>query len=139
MEVKLEKFSGPLELLLQLIEERRLEVTEVSLAEVTDQYIEYVRTSEIMMEEMADFLVVASKLLLIKSRALLPSLELSRSEEEEIHDFTLQLQEYQRYREAMQAIQQFVRSDQFIYTRPAWSGLQLGFFPPSHLEVKELG
>lgn len=139
MDVKLEKFSGPLDLLLQLIEEKRLEITDIALAEVTDQYLSYIEGAETDMAQLADFLMVASKLLLIKSRALLPALALSGEEEGEIRDFALQLREYQRYREAMKTVKQFALEDKFIYTRPAWSGLNLGFFPPDRLSAKELG
>jgi len=138
MEVKLEKFSGPLDLLLRLIEAKQLEITDVALAEVTDQYLAYIEESEVDMAQLADFLVVASKLLLIKSRALLPALALSQEEEGEIRDFALQLREYQRYREAVRTIRQFALGDKFIYTRPAWSGLNLGFFPPSRLRPEDL-
>lgn len=134
MEVILEKFSGPLDLLLRLIEEQKLEITDIALAEVTDQYLTYLEKGDIEMGTLADFLVIASKLLLIKSRALLPSLTLSQGEEEEIRDFTEQLKEYQRYRQAMRVIREFALSDKFVYTRPAWSGLNFGFFPPEHLE-----
>ncbi len=67
-------FSGPLALLLELIERRRLPITEVSLAEVADQYLERMRTmAGLDPELLADFLVIAAKLLVIKSRELLPS------------------------------------------------------------------
>ena len=155
MEVKLEKFSGPLELLLKLIEEEKLEVTEIALAQVTDQYLAYleanarlVRESEaggdelagfaIGMAELADFLVVASRLLLIKSRALLPTLEFTDEEEESIRDLTLQLKEYRRYRDAVKALRALALDDNFIYTRPAWSGVSVGFLPPSRLSPSDL-
>jgi len=74
-EVKLQAFSGPLQLLLELIEQKEMPITEVSLAQVTDGYLQYVNTHEVPPEELADFLVVASKLLLLKSRAILPDPE----------------------------------------------------------------
>ena len=66
--IRLEKFEGPLDLLLQLIEQEEMDITQVALAKVTDQYLEYLSSSpDIPTEELADFLVIAAKLLLIKS------------------------------------------------------------------------
>lgn len=98
-EIKLEKFQGPLDLLLQLIEQEELDISEVSLAQVTDQYLEYLEAVEEMNpEEVADFLVVAAKLLLIKSRLLLPSLDLGG--EQEVEDLKRQLEIFRKYLEA---------------------------------------
>src|SRR3989344_5914455 len=80
--LKLEKFEGPLDLLLQLIERQELNITEVSLAAVTEQYLVYLSEhNDIAHEDLADFLVVAAKLLLLKSRLLLPELFVDDEEE----------------------------------------------------------
>ena len=72
-EVHLPVFDGPLDLLLQLIERRQLDVTTVSLALVTDQFLDRLRTGEgVDPEQLSEFIAVAAKLLLIKSAALLP-------------------------------------------------------------------
>ncbi len=72
-QVALPVFEGPLALLLHLIERQELDITQVSLAQVTNQYLEYLsQVSERNPDHLADFLVVAAKLLLIKSRVLLP-------------------------------------------------------------------
>ena len=66
--VSTQKFTGPLDLLLQLVEKNHLEITEISLAHVTQDYLVYVGSQDfIAPEELADFLVVAATLLLIKS------------------------------------------------------------------------
>jgi segregation and condensation protein A len=71
--VRLPVFEGPLDLLLSLIEREELDITRVSLAQVTDQYLAYLDAiEEVHPEILADFLVVAAKLILIKSQALLP-------------------------------------------------------------------
>jgi segregation and condensation protein A len=71
--VQLPVFEGPLDLLLSLIEREELDITRVSLAQVTDQYLAYLDAiEEVRPEVLADFLVVAAKLILIKSQALLP-------------------------------------------------------------------
>ena len=74
-------FEGPLDLLLELIEKEKLDVTEVSLARVADQFLKYLENSEnVSPEYLADFLLVAGKLILIKSKAILPMLELEKEE-----------------------------------------------------------
>lgn len=74
MEITSEKFNGPLEVLLQLIDERKLPITEISISSVTEQFLQYLETlEETDPDELADFLVIAARLLLMKSRALLPA------------------------------------------------------------------
>ena len=74
-QVKLQQFAGPLDKLLQLIEERNLDITQVNLAEVTADFLSYVKNLEQKTAPgiVADFLVVAAKLVLIKSKILLPN------------------------------------------------------------------
>ena len=113
---KIEKFEGPLGLLLQLIEKEELDITEICLAKIADQYIDYIRSSQQMKpEEIADFLVVAAKLLLIKSRALLPFLK--GEAEEEIREFEDQLRMYQEFLAAAKKIEAIIGKKRFSFTR----------------------
>ncbi len=80
-QVRLPMFEGPLDLLLHLIEKRQMEIVTVSLVAVTDQFIEYLRTwTEPQMGPLAEFAAMASRLLLIKSRSLLPRTNLPEDE-----------------------------------------------------------
>lgn len=73
MHVAMPQFTGPLDALLQLVEERKMPITELSISAVTEQYLHYLDTlEEADPNDLADFLVVAAKLLLLKSKALLP-------------------------------------------------------------------
>ena len=84
---KVHTFEGPLDLLLQLIEEEKLPINEIAIASVTEQFLEHLKRVETKQPEiLADFLVVAAKLLVIKSHALLPTLELPPEEEEAAAD-----------------------------------------------------
>ena len=66
--VSLEQFEGPLDLLLKLIEKDKLQITEICLAHITDQYLDYIdNNEELNSEEVADFLLIASKLIYLKS------------------------------------------------------------------------
>lgn len=145
LNIKINAFEGPLGLLLQLIEKEEMDITQVSLAKIADQYIEYISgNKEINPEEMADFLVVASRLLLIKSKALLPFLY--PEEEEEIKDLELQLKMYKEFLEAMKKIEALIGRKRFMFPREfnrkamlanflnASAGLSAGLFsPPKNL------
>jgi len=96
-DVSVEQFSGPFGLLLSLIESEKMDITEISLAKIADEYVTYIRgAQDIDPEELADFLVVAAKLLFIKSKALLPYLY-SGEEDEEIDDLERQLKMYKEF------------------------------------------
>lgn len=88
-------FQGPLETLLNLIEERKLSISQISLADVTDAYLAYVeKLPELPLGETAQFILVASTLLLIKSRTLLPTLDLSQEEKESVAELERRLARY---------------------------------------------
>jgi len=104
---ELEKFSGPLDLLLQLIEQQELDVSQVSLAKVTDQYLVYLDASvDLPANELADFLVVATKLLVIKSKILLP--QMADDEEDSAEQLEAQLRMYKDYLEASKNIEALI-------------------------------
>ncbi|MHB0870977.1 MAG: segregation and condensation protein A [Chloroflexota bacterium] len=106
LELETPAFSGPLALLLELIEKRRLPITEVSLAEVADQYLERLRSiAGLDPELLADFLVIAAKLLVIKSRELLPSAPPVADEEEDVAaQLQQRLLEYRIFRDAAEQL-----------------------------------
>lgn len=90
-----ETFEGPLETLLNMIEARKLSISDISLAEVTDAYLAYVeKLPELPLGETAQFILVASTLLLIKSRTLLPTLDLSADERESVEELERRLARY---------------------------------------------
>jgi segregation and condensation protein A len=98
--VKTEVFEGPLDLLLNLIEKRKLLINEISLAKITDDYITYIQeNSNIELKKNAHFILVASTLVLIKSKSLLPTIDLTREEEDDIKDLETRLKIYKRIKE----------------------------------------
>ncbi len=102
VELKLEQFSGPLDLLLNLIEQQKLPITDVSISTVTEQYIRSLESfQEEKPEEIADFLVIASRLLLMKAKAILP---LFLPEEESGPSLEDQLRIYKKFVEASRAL-----------------------------------
>lgn len=100
--ISTEVYEGPLDLLLHLIEQAELDITKLSLARVTDQYLEYLRSlSDRDPVEVSAFLVIAAKLVFIKSSILLPSeAEISQEDEEDIGDqLARQLIEYKKFKD----------------------------------------
>ncbi len=98
--VETEVFEGPLDLLLSLIEKRKLFINDISLSKVTDDYIAYIKSlPQFSIGDSATFILIASTLLLIKSKSLLPNLDLSSEEQDSIEDLERRLKEYQRIKE----------------------------------------
>ncbi len=98
--IKTEVFEGPMDLLLSLIEKRKLLINDVSLAKVTDDFISYLQNREVYsIKDTSEFLVVASTLLLIKSKSLLPNLDLTEEEKADIYDLELKLKIYKKLKE----------------------------------------
>jgi segregation and condensation protein A len=115
--VKQTHFEGPLELLLDLIEKRKLFVSDVSLAQVADDYVSYVRNlSEFPVADGAHFVLVASTLLLIKSKSLLPTLNLTTEEQASVKDLEHRLKMYEKIRQASVGIQKLF-GERFLFAR----------------------
>lgn len=115
-------FHGPLELLHHLIERRELDITEISLLAVTEQYLAYLREPEqIDLTALADFVAVGARLLLLKSRALLPHEEEIDDAEDEADPQGLidALNEYRRFKQAAEFLGARDRAGQRSYTRSA--------------------
>ena len=87
---------------------------------------------------MADFLVIAATLLLIKSKTLLPVLVLEPEEQEEIMDLEQRLQLYKQYKEKGKEIEQLWQKKYYLYTRTPWADVVNEFSPPPHLTTDNL-
>jgi segregation and condensation protein A len=106
-ELRLPNYEGPLDVLLRLIEEQELEITAVSLATVADQFISYLSNMPNRdPQTIANFLSVAAKLILIKSRALLPTATVPQEEQEETDDLVSQLRAYQLFKRAARILKE---------------------------------
>lgn len=111
LEVFLEAFEGPLDLLLYLIKRQNMDILEINVAEITEQYISYVELMEAWQFELAaEYLVMAAMLAEIKSRMLLPrSAEDEEDEEDPRAQLIRRLQEYERYREVAERVDEMPR------------------------------
>ena len=129
--VQLQQFEGPLDLLLQLIEREKLDISAVSLAQVADQFLSTIRQMEqVEAADLANFLVVAVKLVWIKSRLLLPQPRPPSDdgeEEDPAEALARQLREYKRFKEAAASLRAIEEAGLHTYLRSA---------PPPELEQR---
>ncbi|MEI6479715.1 MAG: segregation/condensation protein A [bacterium] len=153
-ELHLEYFQGPLDKLLSLIEEKKMEVSQINLANVTNDFLNYLDQFKIALTEnitnedsplfdappelLADFLVVASRLLLIKSKSLLPSLELSEEEEGEIKDLEHRLTLYREFKKTQEHITALWSETPQMYSREFLISDEPLFYPPSGLTPSDM-
>lgn len=138
--VRIRQFEGPLEILLSLIEGRKLDITQVSLAEVADQYLERLSSERenIPLSDLSEFLVIASRLILIKSRMLLPVLDFTEEEEESMEDLEKRLIEYKRFKEAADAMEGMFSRNRRAYPRDKFLGAPEIFSEPKGLSAELL-
>ena len=98
---RLEAFEGPLDLLLTLIRKNKVSIYDIPIAEITEQYLEAIEgIEELNLDNTSEFLVMASQLLYIKSKMLLPKTEEEEDEEDPREELARRLIEYQQYKEA---------------------------------------
>jgi len=101
LKIFLDTFAGPLDLLLYLIRKQNLDVLEIDVAKITEQYISYIDLMEALQIDLAgDYLVMAAYLAELKSRMLLPRPKENEEEEDPRAELMRRLQEYQRFKEA---------------------------------------
>jgi segregation and condensation protein A len=118
--VRLERFAGPLDLLLHLIRENKVDILDIPIATITAQYLEYLEVMRTLNLEIAgEFLVVAATLLHIKSRMLLPAEETEEGEagEDPRRELVQQLLEYQQFKEAGRALRALEEERSRVFTR----------------------
>ncbi|HTL49332.1 MAG TPA: ScpA family protein [Steroidobacteraceae bacterium] len=117
LEVFLEAFEGPLDLLLYLIRRQNLDILDIPIADITRQYMEYIQLmQELDLELAGEYLLMAAMLAEIKSRMLLPRLSGSGEEEEDPRaELVRRLQEYERYKQAAEAIDGLSRVDRDVH------------------------
>ncbi len=129
--LKLEKFQGPFNLLLQLIEKERMDITEISLAQVADEFLRYLKEiGEVRPDELADFLEIAAKLILIKSRLLIPE---AAEEDEEGQDLVNQLKIYRQYARVTREVGKIANQPRYSFSRER---IPLEIVPDFSLDVK---
>ena len=136
---KLENFEGPLDLLLTLIQKNKVSIYDIPIFEITEQYLEAIDGIEEMnLDNTSEFLVMASQLLYIKSKMLLPKKEEDEEEEDPREELARRLYEYQQYKEASEELRKSEFSTKYMVFREAE---KINFPIPEydkHHEVDEL-
>ncbi len=135
--VSQQSFAGPLDMLLSLIEKEELDVTTVSLAKVTDQYLAYVADLEQQnLDDLTDFLVIAARLLVLKSRVLIP--EPSGDEPEPEDDLAERLMEYKMIREVSRVLGTRLTDSQISFAKPPADIEMSPQFVPAGITINQL-
>ena len=133
-EVRTEQFSGPLEKLLELIEERKLDINAVSLAAVTADFLTYLERipDDVHPDILSDFVVVGAKLVFLKSKTLLPGFSFTEEEEGDIKDLASRLELYQELKGAARSLRAVWPLRSRSYARQFAEGAREGgiFYPP---------
>ncbi|MCL5774904.1 MAG: segregation/condensation protein A [Patescibacteria group bacterium] len=139
--VKLQQFEGPLDLLLSLIEERKLDITTIALAEVTEQFLQYIKELEHLDPTvLADFLSIAAKLLVIKSKAILPSLEVENfdDEGESAADLESRLILYKKFKEVGKHLKHLDNKRKQGFLKTPTFEQRINFFPDPTVDANRL-
>ena len=135
--IKQATFEGPLDALLQLIEQQELDITTISLAAVTKQYLGYVEDLEKQhLPEITEWLVIAARLLLLKSRALLPIEQ--EIEDEDGADLVAQLEEYKKYKQLALRLETELDAGREQFSKPASRESLPPQFVPAGIELEAL-
>jgi segregation and condensation protein A len=139
LQTKVQQFEGPLDLLLSLIEQRQLDITTIALAEVTEQFLAYLKQLEkIDPTVLADYLSIAAKLLVIKSKAILPTLELEPEEEDAGFDLEGRLILYKQFKEAAKYFKKLDNKRRQGFLRSVTFEQRINFYPDPTVSSKEL-
>lgn len=139
LHAKIQQFEGPLDLLLSLIEQRQLDITQIALAEVTEQFLQYLKNLEkIDPTSLADYLSIAAKLLVIKSKAILPTLELETEEEDAGFDLEAKLLLYKQFKEVGKYLKVLDNKRKQSFTRSVTFEQKISFYPDPSISTKEL-
>lgn len=140
LEVFLEAFEGPLDLLLYLIRKQNIDILDIPVAEITKQYIEYVELmSAVRFELAAEYLVMAAMLGEIKSRMLLPRPKSEEGEEVDPRaELVRRLQEYERFKQAAEDIEKLPRLERDIFVAGAYRPDFVREKPLPDVDLKEM-
>lgn len=118
MEVSIDIFEGPLDLLLYLVRKLKVSIYDIPIAKITDEYLSYIeKAKELKIELAGEFFVMASTLMYIKSRSLLPSGEEEESEDTLKEELIQKLAEYERYKNISQQIGELLDSQKDVFYR----------------------
>lgn len=137
--VKLDRFEGPYTKLLELLEQKKLSITEISLVSIADEYISHIRTlDQKNLVDISQFIVVASTLMLMKAKSLLPGVTYTEEEEKQVHDLERKLELYAMLTEACFKIRaSYMKTPLYDRERIKYKGSGV-FVPDNRIDSKML-
>ncbi len=134
--VKTEKFEGPISLLYEMIEARKLSVSEFSLVQITEDFINYVKNLESLdKEETTHFISIASILILLKSKSLIPELEITEEEDRDIQILENQLQAFALLKERVKILEKIWSKKILLNTQLKYKNTEKIFVPSSQMDI----
>lgn len=137
--IRLKQFEGPLDLLLSLIEQRQLDITQIALAEVTEQFLQHIKQLQnIDPTVLADYLAIAAKLLVIKSKAILPTLEIEAEEEDSGFDLEAKLLLYKQFKEVAKYLKSRDNRRKQSFLRDVSFEERVNFYPDPNVSPKQI-
>jgi len=137
-QIRTKVFDGPLDMLLALIEKRKLLINDISLAEVTDDYLKHLeRLAEVPLAEVAQFVLVGATLLLIKSKSLLPVLSFTPEEQDSIADLEIRLKIFDTYKKISRGLVELYGTHT-MYSRHAVRRRRVEFSPDATMTLENI-
>lgn len=121
IQLDLEVFQGPFDLLLHLIKQLKIDINDIPMTQITQQYLEYVHTmKQFEIDDIADYLVMASTLIEIKARMLLPvELEETENYEDPRHELVQHLLLYQQFQDVTEVLEEMQQKRSFFFSKPS--------------------
>lgn len=137
--VELDGFAGPLDLLLNLIEAEELDITQVALASVTNEYLQSIEgMQEHNPDAIVDFLVIASQLMVIKSKALLPLLILDEEEELDARELEFRLKQLKLFRDYSLNIEKALAKKHILFAQRFVPPKHINFLPAENISIESI-
>lgn len=135
--IKTQNFEGPFSFLLELIKQKKFSINDISLGEITNKYIAFIKNNEFKLMEVSSFIVIASTLLLIKSRTLIPQLPISEEEEQDIDLLKFRL----KYLREIQSISEVLKLNIYknvLIKKKFKKNIIIKFQPNQNINIKKL-
>lgn len=138
-DVKTSVFDGPFDVLLSLIEKRKLFISDIALAQVADDFIAYIQEKDdFPLRESTYFISIATTLILIKSKSLLPSLDLTEDEEEGIEQLEIRLNVYKKVKEEARRLKSLWALNRVYFGRGEKLPVEISFVPDETVTQKRV-
>ncbi len=139
MQIQVQQFSGPLDLLLQLIEEQKMDITQLAIASVTEQFLRHVKMLEIVEPtSLADYLSIAAKLLVIKSKSILPTLEFDEEEADVATNLEQKLLLFKQFKEVSKVLKNLDNRREQSFIRETSFEEKINFYPDPEVKTDTL-